>query len=384
MMYVIDKIAACLWPVCSLVAFIGCAYAVFAALLIKRSAFGAPEACKSLPSVTILKPLCGEEVGLEENLASFCAQDYNGPLQIVFGVHDRADPAAALAGRLVTRFPDIRIDVLADARVHGPNRKISNVANMMKLCRHEMIVLSDSDMRVDRAYLARVVDALDAPEVGAVTCLYRGLPSAGFWSRLAATAIDQHFLPNVLVGLKLGLARPCFGSTIALSAETLRRIGGFERFADRLDDDYAIGAAVRELGLAVAVPPMVVDHICSERTFMELAAHELRWARTIRLVDPLGYAGSVVTHASPFAIAAAALGGLDAASLALVAFALASRLAISMQVARVLGGGLAPITLSPLRDLLSFAIFLASFLPGSVSWRGRRYRVDAGGTLTPT
>jgi ceramide glucosyltransferase len=186
------------------------------------------------------------------------------------------------------------------------------------------------------------------------------------------------------VGLRLGLARPCFGSTVALSAETLRRIGGFEAFADQLADDYAIGEAVRRLGLEVAIPPMILDHACHERSFAELAEHELRWARTIRLVDPLGYAGSVVTHPLPFALAAAVLFGPGTVSLAILGLTLACRVALPIQIGRTFGGGRVPIWFVPLRDLLSFAIFLASFVPGPVRWRGSSYNVGSDGTLTPT
>jgi ceramide glucosyltransferase len=243
-------------------------------------------------------------------------------------------------------------------------------------------VLSDSDIRVGPAYLRQITAALQAPGIGLVTCLYRGLPVAGTWSRLAAAEIDHRFLPSVLVGLRLGLAKPCFGSTIALRSETLRRIGGFDAFADQLADDYAIGAAVRRLGLKVAIPPMVIDHVCSEENFAELIRRELRWARTIRLVDPLGYMGSVVTHPLPFALAAAVLPGFGAASLAVLALVLACGLLVPLQFARTLGGGRVPVWLTPVRDLLSFAIYLASFLPWSVSWRGHRYKVGPDGTLT--
>ena len=145
----------------------------------------------------------------------------------------------------------------------------------MSRCRHGVIVLSDSDIKVDQSYLQQVVAALDEPGVGLVTCLYRGASGAGFLSRLAAMAINHHFLPNVVVGLGLGLARPCFGSTIALKAETLDRIGGFGLFANQLADDYAIGEAVRGLGLRVAAPPLIVDHICSEQTWRELVHREV-------------------------------------------------------------------------------------------------------------
>jgi ceramide glucosyltransferase len=373
----------CLWLICTCLALIGSAYWGFAAVQLRRFFARLPSA---IPihglSLTLLKPLCGAEPGLEANLTSFCNQDYPGPTQIILAIQDPADPAATVAKRLIAAFPHLDIDLTLDARSRGANRKISNTINCISLSRGEVVVLSDSDIRVGPTYLQQITAALQASGVGLVTCLYRGLPIAGLWSRLAAAEIDHRFLPSVLVGLRLGLAKPCFGSTIALRFETLRRIGGFDAFADQLADDYAIGAAVRGLGLKVAIPPLVVDHVCSEESFAELAGRELRWARTIRLVDPWGYVGSVVTHPLPFALAAAALQGFGMISLAVLALVLACGLLVPLQFARTLGGGRVPVWLAPVRDLLSFAVFLASFLPTPVSWRGRHYRVGPDGTLT--
>lgn len=380
-----STIMTCLWLICTSLTIIGSAYASFAAILLGRFFARSPitEEPIHAPLVTILKPLCGAEPELEANLASFCHQIYPGQVQIVLGIQDAADPAAAIARRLISAHSHVAIDVEINAQSHGANRKISNVLNSVTHSRGEIIVLSDSDIRVGPDYLRQITDALHAPGVGLVTCLYRGLPITGVWSRLAAAEIDHRFLPSVLVGLRLGLAKPCFGSTMALRAETLRRIGGFAAFADQLADDYAIGADVRRLGLEVAIPPMVVDHVCSEHSFVELARRELRWALTIRLVDPLGYRGSVVTHPLPFALVAAALQGFAPASLAILGLVLACGLLVPLQFARSLGGGRVPIWLTPVRDLLSFAIFLVSFLPWRIMWRGRRYKVSSDGTLTP-
>ncbi len=379
-----DKIAACLWLVCTLLTIVGCAYALFAAREIGRFFARYAPARDGTAPVTVLKPLRGAEPGLEANLASLCIQDYAAPIQLACGVADPADPAAAAVEHLKSRFPGVAIDIVVRDELHGTNGKISNIINIMRVARYDLLVLSDSDIRVPPGYLRDVTAALSEFGVGLVTCLYRGLPVAGVWSRLAAAAIDQHFLPGVLVGLRLGLATPCFGSTIALTAATLSRIGGFQAFADHLADDYALGEAVRQLGLKVAIPPIVVDHTCPERTFGDLVRHELRWARTIRLVDPRGYAGSAVTHPLAFSLAAAALGGLDTLSLALVAAALACRLCLPLQIDRVLGGRRVPLWLTPVRDILSFAIYLASYLPGPITWRGERFRVRSDGTLKST
>ncbi|HJZ33622.1 MAG TPA: bacteriohopanetetrol glucosamine biosynthesis glycosyltransferase HpnI [Hyphomicrobiaceae bacterium] len=373
-----------LWLICTALAMVGSAYLVFAASLMRKLKDGASPHLRSDHAVTILKPLCGTEPGLEANLASFCAQVYPGPVQIVFGVSEATDPATAVVHRLITQFPHADIALVVGTDVHGANRKISNLINMAAHARHGLIVLSDSDIRVDQHYLRQVVAALDQPGVGAVTCLYRGTADERLCSRLAAMAINHHFLPNVLVGLALGLARPCFGSTIALTAATLNRIGGLEPFANQLADDYAIGKAVRDLGLRVAVPPLVVDHTCFGTTWSELVRREARWARTIRLIDPAGHAGSIITHPLPFALAAAGLDGWSATGLGIIALALVCRVLAPVQIGGMGDSVGASLWLTPLRDLLSFVILLASFLPGPIAWRDRRYRVGSNGTLTPT
>ena len=375
------KMGACLWLVFTLTTIASCAYALFGAALLRQFAQNTPILGSSRPGLTVLKPLCGAEPGLEANLISFCNQDYNGLLQLVLGVQSPADPAVTVVKRLNELFPKRDIELVIDSRQHGANRKISNLINMSARVRHAIVVLSDSDIRVEPCYLQSVVSALSAPKVGLVTCLYYGFSLTGLWSQLSVAAINEHFLPSALVGLKLGIARPCTGATIAARVETLRNIGGFEVFADQLADDYAIGEAVRELGSKVAVAPILVGHGCAETSFGELVRHELRWARTLRLLAPWGYAGLVLTHATPLALIAAALGGFGATGWATIALALACRLSIPIQLKAHSFGGDAPLWLSPIRDLLSFAVFLASFLSRPLSWRGSRYVLRSDGTL---
>src|SRR6202045_2473020 len=311
---------------------------------------------KNFPSVTILKPLHGAEPGLLANLAGFCVQDYPGPVQIVFGVEDHADPAIDVVHRLVAEFPDCDIELVVNSFSHGTNRKVSNLINLAAEARHDVLVLSDSDIIVDPDYLKTRVGPLDAPGVGLVTCLYRSAAAPGLWPRLAAAAIDHHFLPSVLFGLKLGLAKPCFGSTIALSKNTLGVIGGFHSVVDQLADDYALGKMVRRAGLNVAIPSLIVEHACTHRTARDLFHHELRWARTIRFVDALGFIGSGVTHAFPLALLGTLLGGITPASIIVIA-ALACRFCLQRQLDRALGRQSNPFWMGPLRDLLSCAVF---------------------------
>lgn len=362
---------------------LGSLYALAAAWCVRRFAKRVPVVSGATPSVTVLKPLHGAEPGLYQALSSFCRQDYPAPVDLVLGVQSAQDPALDIARTVIAAHPERKVELVVDAAIHGANRKISNLVNMSGRIRHEVVVLADSDIVVEPDYLARVAAALGEPGVGLVTCLYRGLANAGSWSRLAAAAIDLHFLPSVLVGVTAGLAQPCFGSTIALRRETLEAIGGFAAFNDQLADDYAIGAAVRRLGLRSTIPPMLVGHLCNEATFDDLWRHELRWARTIRLVDPAGFFGSGITHALPLAFLGAAAGGTWPAGWAMVAAALACRTVLQASVARLVPNGHIDISLLIRRDILSFLVFAASFFAARVRWRGFDYKVALGGSMIP-
>ena len=366
----------------ALVAVLGLAYLALAAASVLRLARRPLPRTEWLPSVTILKPLHGDEPGLADALASFCEQDYDGPVEIVFGVQSPADPAIAVVDRLRATMPGREFALVVDGHQHGSNRKVSNLINMSAVSRHEVLVLADSDMHVGPTYLRDVVAALAKPGVGAVTCLYHGRDDGGFWSRLARLGIDTHFLPSVAVGLQLGLAKPCFGSTIAIRRGTLDAIGGFAALRDELADDYRIGAAVRDLGLRVAVPPFTIGHSCPERSARALMRQELRWVRTIRTIDPAGHAGSILAHPLPFALAALAVAPGPLA-IGLAASAIALRVALCLAVERAFGLRRHSYWLAPARDMLSFAVFLASFAGRGVSWRGHAYRVDQAGLMAP-
>ncbi|HEX3367569.1 bacteriohopanetetrol glucosamine biosynthesis glycosyltransferase HpnI [Phenylobacterium sp.] len=360
----------------------GCAYQLLAVRLLRRMLAPPPPRNPEVwPGVTVLKPLHGAEPGLEAALASLLTQDYPGPVQVVFGLQNPTDPAQAVVGTLRRAHPAADVALAVDATDHGANRKVSNLINMARQARHDVLIVADSDIVVGPGYLRGVVAALDDPQVGVVTCPYRGLPARGLWSRLAAMGISYQFLPSVAVGVGLKMAHPCMGSTVALRRETLERIGGFAAFADQLADDYAIGAAVRATGLRSVVAPVLVDHLCTENSLLELAQHELRWARTVRGVDPAGFAGSAVTYPTPLAALATIFTGAAPIGLAALAIALICRFWLQRDVDRLAGARTGPWWLTPLRDGLSFAVFLTSFFVRAVDWRGARFRVDAQGTL---
>ncbi|CAM3087120.1 MULTISPECIES: bacteriohopanetetrol glucosamine biosynthesis glycosyltransferase HpnI [Methylobacterium] len=372
---------------CLLLAAAGCLYALAAAYYAGRFAARpvpglGPDAPR--PSVTVLKPLCGLEPNLYENLETVLRQDYAGPVQVVFGVQKAADPAIGVVEQLKQAYPAARIDLVIDGRQHGSNRKVSNLINMAERIAHDVIVLADSDMVVRPDYLERLVAELSQDGVSGVTCLYHGVPAfRGLYDQLSALAIDVQFLPNVVMGLSLGLAKPCFGSTIAFTRANLDAVGGFRRFRNDLADDYAIGAALRGLGGRVVIPSFTIGHTSVDTDLSGLWRHELRWNRTIRNVDPAGYAGSIVTHAFPLALVGALLPSAGTGALVVAGLALAGRIVLCRQLERAFGLAPHPYGLLPIRDILSFLNFSWAFVSGAVTWKGHDYHVVADGTLIP-
>jgi ceramide glucosyltransferase len=348
---------------------------------LRRPATPVPAA--SQPSISVLKPLRGDEPGLYANLASFCAQSYAGQVQLILGAQDPADPALAIAARLQREHSSRDIVVVNDPTVHGTNRKIGNLINMAGRASGEVIVISDSDVRMPPYGLERIVGALQGANVGLVYCLYRGRPTTSLWSKLAAMDIDTRFAPSVVVGEALG-ADPCLGPTMALRADLLGSIGGFERLASFLADDFELGRAVRAAGHRIACPPMLIDHLCPERSAVEMLAHELRWARTVRLVQPAGYLGSVVVHFTPLALIGAALTGFAGWSVDALVVLVLFRQAQAYVASRLMQCRPGPLWLLPIRDVLSFGVFFAGVFGDRVEWRGNRLRVRRNGVIAAT
>jgi ceramide glucosyltransferase len=367
------------------IAMVGTGYTLLSAKLAGRFMQNIEGTSGQSPSVTILKPLHQGEPDLSRNLETFFAQDYRGAVQIIFGVHDEKDPAVAVVRALQAKYPHCDTTIVADTALYGANAKVSNLINMLPAARYDTLVLSDSDIAVGRRWLSQVTTALNRPGVGIVTCLYTGEPAEDghrLWSSLAAMGTSYTFLPNALLGTSLGLAAPCFGSTIALRRQTLEEVGGFGAFADQLADDYEMGRAVRAKGYTLAIPAMGVGHTAAEDSFHDLFRHELRWTRTIRLVNPAGHLGSIVTHGFAFALLAAILLDFNAASLVVLAAALTSRLFLKARIDGLFGTYAGPTWLVPLRDLLSFAVFLVSLFGETVHWRGTHFAVEASGAMS--
>jgi ceramide glucosyltransferase len=365
--------------ICLAGAFVGCILMLCEAGFVLAFRNQDSRANAAQPAVTILKPLHGAEPGLAARLAAFCRQNYGAPVQVLCGTGDSSAPAMPVVRAVQRELPGAPIELHADTRHHGSNHKVSNLINMLPRARHDTLILSDSDIVVGPDYLRMLTALLSVPGVGAVTCLYHGIGSESIWSRLSALAINGHFLPQAMTGLALNVTKPCFGATIALRRSTLERIGSFGAFADELADDYAIGAAVRAAGYEVVTAPFLVGHRCFEASLRQLLRHQIRVARTIKTIDPIGYAGTVLTHPLPLALLGM-LSGSTAAVLLAVA-ALASRITLCRCVERRFGLLRESSWLIALQDLIAFAVFVASFFGATVYWRGAAYHVAADGTL---
>jgi ceramide glucosyltransferase len=351
-----------------LIVFIATVYAL-AALLCRARTWRGPTLSRK-PPVTVLKPLCGMEPRLYENLVTLCAQDWP-QVQIIFGVRDRGDPAAGIVRELMRRHPEQDIELVVDARIHGTNFKVSNLMNMATRARHPWIVVADSDIAVPPDWLGKLCAPLADPRTGIVTCLYRARPLGGFWARMGALFIDSWFIPSVRVASALGGSDFGFGASIALRADTLQAIGGFGALRNRLADDFWLGRLARERGLATVLADVVVTTDVTESSFAQLWQHERRWMKTIRCVNPSGFAFSFVTFTFPML----ALGLCMAPStpnLALALLGATARCAVQLRVPARAG----QLLYAPLRDCLLLLAWASAFAGTTTRWREHTVPVD--------
>ena len=334
------------------------------------------------PPVTIFKPLCGDEPELAENLRSFCEQDY-ADFRVIFGITDSDDPARAVAERVRASLPSHDIVVAVGGSETAGNPKVANLLNMARAARGDILVIADSDMRVDSKYLRALVAPFADARIGAVTCLYRARPASGFASTLGAMYINAYFAPSVLVAAALQRIGFALGATIAVRRSILEEAGGFAALAPHLADDYALGQLARSSGHDVYLSPYIVENSVTEPSLSTLVQHELRWARTIAAVRPAGYALSGITFPFTLALLYLLLGGNRRRGITLAAAALASRASLQRVAYETLGVRRNdPLWLIPVRDALAFGIWIASFFGRRVTWRARTLIQDRRGHLT--
>ena len=323
-----------------------------------------------LPAVTVLKPLHGQEPLLGAALESFFKLDYPR-LQLVFGVQDLADPAIGVVEALCRAYPAMDATLVINTRPHGTNRKIANLINMFPQARHDVLVISDSDMHVAPDYLRQVVRTLAVPGTGLVTSIYTGLPArAGFSVQLGAAYINQIFASGALMARYLG-RQDCLGATMALTRNTLARAGGFVGLSPYVADDAVLGRRVRALGFSVRLAPSIPATTVGEIGLAALLAHELRWARTIRAMAPVGFLLSSMQYPFFWAGLACVLAGGQIWTLALLVLTSVVRAGSGRAIERALGAVPTSLLTAPVRDLLSICVMAASFFNDRVAWRGQ-------------
>jgi ceramide glucosyltransferase len=335
----------------------------------------------SPPPVTILKPLKGIDPEIYESFRSHCRQDYP-EYEIIFGVSDGNDPAIPWVHQLQQEFPTRSIRLVICERNLGSNTKISNLAQMICASKYDHFVVNDSDIRVQPDYLTRVIPPLARPEVGLVTCLYRGIPEKTLGSRLEAVGISSDFTAAVLTARQLeGGIHFGLGSTLAFRRADLEAIGGFESIVEYLADDYELANRMIALGRVVELSDVVVDTLLPRYTPREFYDHQLRWARSVRDSRRWGYIGVVLTFGLPWAMLALWTVHGAAWGWALLGFAGLLRLLVAV-VAGILVLGdrnlLRLAWLIPLRDILALLIWIASFTGHTVSWRGEDFKLKNG------
>lgn len=338
---------------------------------------------RSLEPATILIPLHGADFKAYENYARLCRQDYP-EYQIVFGVRDELDSSIPIVKKLIRDFPDRDITLVVSDKTIGENLKVSNLQNMLARVKHEQIVIVDSDIRVSRDYLRRVLAPLADKRVGLVTCLYRAAEAPDFGAKLEAVGITAEFAPGVLMAWMLEGVKFALGSTMATTRTRLQSIGGFHALADYLADDFMLGNLIEQSGYEVHLSRHVVETAMQPVGLSGMLRHQLRWARSTRISRPMGYLGLILTYGTALALLFVAVERASMFSLIVLASTLAVRLAMGWLIGvHWLEDKLLKkyFWLLPVRDLLSFLIWCSSWIGKTVEWRGRIFEVRRDGKM---
>lgn len=338
------------------------------------------------PRTIVLRPLCGDEHGLDLALESLLAQEVSDEFRFVFGVDSGRDPALIVARTVAARHPNRRVEFVIDPRKHGANHKVSNLINMATCGLDEIVVLSDSDVILPPGSLQALVDATSPAEVGAVTSLYRGRPGddSSLVQRLGALYLDGWFLPTALLHARIAPASVCYGQLTAIKREVLESCGGLEALADSLADDTELGHFARRAGRKIVFAPHVVEVWVNDASLRALFSHEVRWARTIRALHPLGYFASIFMHPGPLPLLLTIVDPSVPAWLSVLGLGLLRWVLVWTTHARFgCAAGLKranPLTLV-VRGQLYFAVWVVGFFGSKIRWRGRELRVGPNATV---
>lgn len=354
-----------------------CALAIAGAVLHARSRRTFD--CTEQTGISVLKPLSGKDEGLEENLRSFFEQDY-GNFELLFAVRHEHDEAVPIVQRLMNQYSSVQSKLIFTGEPPYPHAKVFSLQTMFDESGHELVVMSDSDVRVGTDFCRKLAAEFADDRLGLVTCPYRAVAGKAIWSRLEAIGMNTDFHAGLFTAVMMeGSTKFAVGPTIVARRKVLLALGGLERVKDYLSsEDYMLGRIADELGFMVRLSPYVVEHRIGSESMKANFSHRLRWARTTRRSRPLGYIGQFFTHSLPVT-ALMCLLSPECWHLLFVSivFRVIAAWTVSKRTLRVN----VPWLLLPLQDFIGFAFWIAGFFGNSIHWRGQRYLLNRDGTV---
>lgn len=338
-----------------------------------------PRGANGTGPISVLKPLSGAEEGLEANLRSFFEQRYS-EFEILFAVRHRDDPAVAVVEALRRDFPLVRCELIVTGEPPYANAKVFSLSRMLAAARHDLIVMSDSDIRVSPDMLGSVAAEFSDPSVALATCPYRAIAGRSIWSRLEAEGMNTEFLGGLLVARILLGVDFAVGPTIVARRPVLDTVR-FERLKEYLAEDFVMGKIAAEAGFRVILSRIIVEHRIGSQTFRANMSHRLRWARSTRRSRPLGYVGQIFTNPLPVALLLCAA---HPAWWPVLVPSVLVRAAAAWAVSQHVLGEPVRWHLVAAQDLLSWIFWIAGFFGNTVMWRGRRYYLHRDGRFELT
>lgn len=346
------------------------------------------DATSALPAITVLKPLYGPEPRLAENLASFFEQDYPD-FEIIFGARSAEDEAVKIVEQLRARYPHVKSRIVFSGPPSWPSAKVFSLQKMLAIAANQYLVISDCDVLAPADCLRQVITPLLDPAVGFVTCMYEGIPTSGLWSLLEGLGMSVEMSSGVMVADMVEGMRFALGPVMATRADVLQAIGGIAKAADYYSDDFVLGNLTWAAGYKVMLSQEIVGHVLTPVTLAQSFTHQLRWMQSTRYSRPSGHVGTGLTYAMPFGILGLLWGfltGHNVLGILLFSAAFLNRLIQSLVVGwKTIGDSRALrfCWVYPLRDLLGFVVWVASFVRNGFSWGGEKYHFESGGRIVP-
>lgn len=346
---------------------------------------GSPFAGGTWPPVTVLKPVHGLEKNLKANLRSICLQDYSD-YQVVFSAQRHDDPAIPLLREIQQEFGAGRVTVVVKNLQAGMNGKVNNLLGALTEAKHDILIISDSDILLKPDYLNTIVAPLADPGVGCVNTLFKAIRADRWYEKLEMLSMNADFIPSVVFAHMTGAAKFCMGQSIAIRRATLSAIGGLESLADYLVEDYEIGRRIWESGKKMAIVPYFIDAVVDLQSVSHWWSHQVYWDQNTRAARPGGFFATVLTRSVPFALLYALLRLLDPVGIAVLAGALSVRLVTTAVILRAFRDreGIGSLGLLPLRDLLGLVSWVLAFTQRTVIWRGAEFVLTRNGRLVPS